>query len=98
MPPTLPTTLLALLPLSLLLTLSALATASRTLALFNTQQPHNPWLLPLWRGHFDLRSLHLVVAASAAILVLDGAALAVLLLWLRKARHPSPPPSPEYMR
>lgn len=78
--PTLPLPLIALLALSLIFTTTTLAFASRTLSLFNSQQPLNPWLLPLWRGHFDLRGLKLVVGTSAAIVLLDTIAVIVVLL------------------
>ncbi|KAM0713709.1 hypothetical protein Q7P37_010671 [Cladosporium fusiforme] len=75
-----PISLLALLPLALIFSTITLAFAARTLALFNAQQSTNPWLLPVWRGHFDLRGLRLVVGTSAVIVLLDGVAALVLLL------------------
>lgn len=72
--------LIALFLLALTLSAATLACASKSLSLFNNQQSINPWLLPLWRGHFDLRGLKLVVGTSAAIVLCDlVAAVAVLL-------------------
>lgn len=72
--------LIALFLLALILSTATLACASKTLSLFNNQQSTNPWLLPLWRGHFDLRGLKLVVGTSAAIVLCDFVAVVAVLL------------------
>lgn len=72
--------LLAVLLVSLIISIATLACAATTLGLFNSQQTTNPWLLPLWRNHFDLRGLKLVVGTSAAIALLDIVAVVAMLL------------------
>lgn len=67
--------LLALTVLALILSLATLACAATTLNRFNSQQTTNPWLLPVWRDHFDLRGLKLVVGTSAAIVIFDVVAI-----------------------
>jgi hypothetical protein len=71
--------LLALLALALVLSIATLACAATTLHLFESQQSTNPWLLPVWRSHFDLRGLKLVVGTSAAMAVFDFVAMGVLV-------------------
>lgn len=70
--------LLALLFVALIISIATLACAATTLNLFNSQQSTNPWLLPLWRSHFDLRGLKLVVGTSVAIALFDSVAIVVL--------------------
>lgn len=70
--------ILILLSLSLVLSITTLACAAQTFHLFDSQQSSNPWLLPIWLAHFDLRGLRVVLAASTAILLLDCAAAIVL--------------------
>lgn len=72
--------LFALLVLALILSIATLACAATTLNLFNSQQTTNPWLLPLWRSHFDLRGLKLVVGTSAAIALFDAVAIVAMTL------------------
>lgn len=72
--------LLALLVFALILSIATLACAATTLNLFNSQQSTNPWLLPLWRSHFDLRGLKLVVGTSVAIALFDSVAIVVMSL------------------
>lgn len=71
---------LSLASLSLLLNLAILACAARTLHLFTTQQRTNPWLLPIWPNHFDLRGLQTLIGTSASILVLNGVAVVALVV------------------
>ena len=72
--------LLALLVLALIISIATLACAASTLRLFESQQGTNPWLLPIWRNHFDLRGLKLVVGTSAAVAVLDAVCVVVLVV------------------
>jgi len=72
--------LLALLVLALIISIATLACAATTLDLFESQQGTNPWLLPIWRNHFDLRGLKLVVGTSVPIVLFDLVALVALLL------------------
>jgi hypothetical protein len=81
--------LLALLALALILSIATLACAATTLNLFESQQSTNPWLLPVWRSHFDLRGLKLVVGTSAAIAFFDLMAMVVVVLVAVQVRsHP----------
>ena len=72
--------LLALLVLALIISIATLACAASTLRLFESQQGTNPWLLPIWRNHFDLRGLKLVVGTSAAVAVFDLVGVVVLVV------------------
>ncbi|GAB7327363.1 hypothetical protein MBLNU13_g11235t1 [Cladosporium sp. NU13] len=72
--------LLALLVFALIISIATLACAASTLRLFESQQGTNPWLLPLWRNHFDLRGLKLVVGTSAAVALFDLAGVVVLVV------------------
>lgn len=72
--------LLALLVLALIISIATLACAASTLRLFESQQGTNPWLLPIWRNHFDLRGLKLVVGTSATVAVLDAVCVVVLVM------------------
>jgi hypothetical protein len=72
--------LLALFALALIISIATLACAATTLNLFESQQSTNPWLLPVWRSHFDLRGLKLVVGTSAAIAFFDLVAMVVVVL------------------
>lgn len=72
--------LLALLVLALIISIATLVCAATTLHLFESQQRTNPWLLPVWRNHFDLRGLKLVVGTSAAIALFDLVAIVALSL------------------
>lgn len=72
--------LLALLFLSLIISIATLACAATTLRLFDSQQGTNPWLLPIWRNHFDLRGLKLVVGTSAAVALFDAVGVVVLVV------------------
>jgi hypothetical protein len=72
--------LIALLVLTLIVSIATLACAATTLDLFESQQGTNPWLLPIWRNHFDLRGLKLVVGTSVAIILFDIVAVLALLL------------------
>ena len=83
--------LLALLFLSLIISIATLVCAATTLRLFESQQGTNPWLLPIWRNHFDLRGLKLVVGTSAAVALFDLIAVVAFImlatqvsLWLSK--------------
>lgn len=72
--------LLALLVLALIISIATLACAASTLRLFESQQGTNPWLLPIWRNHFDLRGLKLVVGTSAAVALFDLVGVVVLVV------------------
>lgn len=72
--------LLALLVLSLIISIATLVCAAATLRLFDSQQGTNPWLLPIWRNHFDLRGLKLVAGTSAAIMLFDLVGVVVLVV------------------
>lgn len=72
--------LLALLVLALIISIVTLACAASTLRLFESQQGTNPWLLPIWRNHFDLRGLKLVVGTSAAVTLFDLVDVVVLVV------------------
>jgi cytochrome b len=72
--------LLALLVFALIISLATLVCAATTLNLFESQQSTNPWLLPFWRNHFDLRGLKLVVGTSVAIALFDLVSVVALLL------------------
>jgi hypothetical protein len=80
--------LLALLALALIISIATLACAATTLNLFESQQSTNPWLLPVWRSHFDLRGLKLVVGTSAAIALFDLVAMLVVVLVAVQVRLP----------
>ena len=79
--------LLALLVLALIISIATLACAATTLNLFNSQQSTNPWLLPLWRSHFDLRGLKLVLGTSVAIALFDSVAIVVLSMLAVQVNH-----------
>jgi hypothetical protein len=72
--------LLALLVLGLIISLATLVCAAETLRLFESQQGTNPWLLPIWRNHFDLRGLKLVVGTSTVVALFDLIAVVALVL------------------
>jgi hypothetical protein len=72
--------LLALLVLALIISLATLVCAAATLRLFESQQGTNPWLLPIWRNHFDLRGLKLVVGTSTVVALFDLIAVVALVL------------------
>jgi hypothetical protein len=72
--------LLALFALALIISIATLVCAATTLRLFDSQQGTNPWLLPIWRNHFDLRGLKLVVGTSAAIMLFDLVGVVVLVV------------------
>lgn len=72
--------LLALLVLTLIISIATLVCAATTLRLFDSQQGTNPWLLPIWRNHFDLRGLKLVVGTSAAVALFDLVAIGTLVV------------------
>ncbi|KAM0710746.1 hypothetical protein Q7P35_001484 [Cladosporium inversicolor] len=72
--------LLALLFLSLIISIATLVCAATTLRLFDSQQGTNPWLLPIWRNHFDLRGLKLVVGTSAVVALFDLIAFVALVV------------------
>lgn len=57
--------------LSIVLSVAVLACSGRSLYIFNTQQSSNPWLLPIWPKHFDIRDLQALAGTSAVILVLN---------------------------
>lgn len=78
---------LTLLVLALILSLATLACAATTLNRFNSQQTTNPWLLPVWRDHFDLRGLKLVVGTSATIVVFDLVAMVVMATFALEVSH-----------
>ncbi|KAK3725561.1 hypothetical protein LTR37_000531 [Vermiconidia calcicola] len=71
-PSRLRTPTLALAGLSMCLTLSIIGTAARSLHVYNTQQSTNPWLLPLWPNHFDVRELQLLIGTAVAIFLLNA--------------------------
>jgi hypothetical protein len=76
--------LLALFVLSLIISIATLVCAAATLRLFDSQQGTNPWLLPIWRNHFDLRGLKLVAGTSAAIMLFDLVGVVVLVVLARQ--------------
>jgi hypothetical protein len=82
--------LLALLAIALIISIATLACAATTLNLFESQQSTNPWLLPVWRSHFDLRGLKLVVGTSAAVAIFDLVAMVVVVLAAVQVRLPFP--------
>ena len=70
---------LALAGLSMCLCLAMIGTGGRSLHVFYSEQSTNAWLLPIWRGHFDIRELQTLIGTAAVIFVLN-AILAVALL------------------
>jgi len=79
--------LLALLALALIISIATLACAATTLRLFESQQNTNPWLLPIWRNHFDLRGLKLVVGTSTVTALFDLVGVVVLVVLAVRASH-----------
>lgn len=61
--------LLALSALSTALAIAILACAARALNIFNLDQTEDPWLLPIWRDHFDTRDIQAFVGAGAFITI-----------------------------
>lgn len=72
-----PTLCLALLSLSL--SIAIIGTAGRSLHVFSANG-ENPWFIPSWRNHFDLRELQTLIGTSAAIVVLNAAVVVALFV------------------
>lgn len=64
---------LALATVSIAVSIAVMGCAGNALAVFSAQQPVNPWLLPIWPGHFDLRPLQTQLGSAVVLLVLDAA-------------------------
>lgn len=79
MAPSLRTPTLALALLSLCLSIAIIGTAGRSLHVFSTETD-NPWFLPSWRNHFDLRELQTLIGTSAAIVVLNAVVVVALFV------------------
>jgi hypothetical protein len=62
---------LAFAGLSIVLSIAVIGCAARTLHLFNSQHSSNPWLLPIWPNHFDLRGLEALIGTSAGVVLLN---------------------------
>ncbi len=63
---------LGLTALSMCLCLAIIGTAGRSLHVYYDQHNVNPWLLPLWPNHFDIRELQMLVAVAAVIVVCNA--------------------------
>ncbi|KAF2120091.1 hypothetical protein BDV96DRAFT_486061 [Lophiotrema nucula] len=57
--------------LSFALAVATLGTAAHTLDVFNKQQSSNPWWLPLWPQHFDVRGTKAIIGSATTSLVLS---------------------------
>lgn len=88
MAPSLRTPTLALAALSMCLSLGIIGTAGRSYYVFTSDQSSNPWFLPSWPNHFDLRELQALMGTSAAIFALN-AVLVVALYVASVRRSPS---------
>lgn len=80
MAPSLRTPTLALALLSICLSIGIIGTAGRSYAVFTTSQSSNPWFLPAWPNHFDLRELQALLGTSAAIVVLNAVLVVALFV------------------
>lgn len=58
---------LSLAGLSFIFGVCIMGTAGHALAVYNDQYSTNPWWLPLWNGHFDVRGTNTLVGAGAVI-------------------------------
>lgn len=77
--------------LSMCLALAVIGTAGRSLHVYYHQQHSNPWLLPLWPGHFDSQELQLLIGSSGAVVVLNAIlAFALLVPAVRPCSTPVP--------
>ena len=79
MAPSLRTPTLALALLSICLSIGIIGTAGRSLHVF-LSRGQNPWFLPSFPNHFDLRELQTLIGTSAAIVVLDAVIVVALFV------------------
>ena len=68
---------LALHGLIIILTISILGVSVHLLQNHNTQSGANPWYLPLWPAHFDMRAIKATIGATAVMTFFE---LVVLVL------------------
>lgn len=71
---------LAIMGLSVAMSVAILGTAAHTLDVFNKQQSSNPWWLPLWPQHFDVHGTKALIASSTTTLVLCAAFLILTVI------------------
>ena len=80
MAPSLRAPTLALGLLSMCLSIGIIGTAGRSYYVFTSSQSENPWFLPAWPNHFDMRELQTLIGTSAAIFMLNGVLVAALFV------------------
>lgn len=71
---------LVLVGLTLCFSIAIIGTAAHTLHVFNSQQPTNPWWLPLWPQHFDTHSTSALIGSAASVVVLNAIFLIFTLI------------------
>ena len=92
MAPSLRTPTLTLSLLSICLSIAIIGTAGRSYYVFTTNHSSNPWFLPSWPDHFDLRELQTLMGTSAAVVVLNAVVVGCLFAaqvsgsWVADAR------------
>ncbi|KAL1641768.1 hypothetical protein SLS58_005807 [Diplodia intermedia] len=62
---------LSLAGLSFIFGVCIMGTAGHALAVYNDEYSTNPWWLPLWNGHFDVRGTNTLIGAGAVITVFN---------------------------
>lgn len=82
MAPSLRTPTLALALLSMCLSIGIIGTAGRSYHVFTSaaSKGDNPWFLPAWPNHFDMRELQALIGTSAAIFVLNAVLVVALFV------------------
>ncbi|OJD30099.1 uncharacterized protein BKCO1_6600034 [Diplodia corticola] len=71
---------LSLAGLSFIFGICIMGTSGHTLAVYNAEYSTNPWWLPLWNGHFDVRGTNTLIGAGAVITILNLAFLILCFL------------------
>ena len=80
MAPSLRTPTLALSLLSICLSIAIIGTAGRSYYVFMSNHSSNPWFLPSWPNHFDMRELQMLLGTSAAVVVLNAVVVGALFV------------------
>ena len=82
MAPSLRAPTLGLALLSMCLSIGIIGTAGRSYYVFTSDaaEGNNPWFLPAWPNHFDMRELQTLIGTSAAIFVLNAVLVVALFV------------------
>lgn len=57
--------------LSFAFAVTILGTAAHTMSVYNIQSGVNPWWIPLWAEHFDVRGTRSLIGSAAVVLILN---------------------------